>query len=65
MNRDADMIAEVQSPKSDVDIELPGGFVQHDAFVRIAAYVASQLHAGLSEREIMRRLHGYQRTEGE
>lgn len=40
-------------------IDIPRGFAQYEALARIAAYAASQLHAGLSEREIMRRLHGY------
>ncbi len=65
MPHDLDMTAEAQPQSDDLPIELPGGFVQHEALCRIAAYAASQLHAGLSEREIMRRLHGYQRTEGE
>ncbi len=48
-----------------VSVWAPPGFGQLDALARIAQLVAAQLHSGLSEREIMRRLHGWVLRENE
>lgn len=52
-------------PYTIVRVPVLKDFAQQEELTRIAQYVASQLHAGLGEREIMDRLHGYQRTRGE
>lgn len=64
-----DMSISQEDPGADhpstLPVAIPHGFSQGEALMRIAQYVAAQLHAGLTEREITHRLHGYQRTEGE
>lgn len=52
-------------PYTIVRVPVLAEFDRGAALTRIAQYVAAQLHAGLSERELLHRLHGYQRTEGE
>lgn len=51
-------------PYTIVRVPVLAEFTQQDELVRIAQYVAAQLHAGLTRRELLHRLHGYQRTEG-
>lgn len=68
MSRDLDMTLpladESPPPYTIVRVPVLADFDRKDALTRIAQYVAAQLHSGLPEREIMHRLHGYQRTEG-
>lgn len=70
MSRDVDVAVEEIAfdqplPYEFVAMPVPLGFTQQDALIAIAQFVAAQLHAGLSKREITDRLHGYQRTRGE
>ncbi len=71
MSRDADMTAEAlpfdaQSPPfTVVGVPVLAEFTQQEALVRIAQLVAAQLHAGLAEYEVKRRLHGWVLREGE
>ncbi len=65
MSRDVDLEDPGAYCPATLPVAIPHDFRQGEALMRIAQYVAAQLHAGLTEREITHRLHGYQRTEGE